>query len=264
MRNLPTYDVNNFSIGRGILYLGPPGATPTVDVGIVLDDSILYVKRRKESIKIGGPEHVIEGIATAEDVFFETTAIEWNLSNLSRALGAGITTHTAALETFSLGGESTFDRYSFLFKHTTNAGDTIDIKLWEVCGGGRTKGRLAKRLHRFSYSFEALDVETDWAGNNLGEDRRLFEIERDKSQRAVPESVEVGEVFSLSITLSASFEVDTVIVDATALSLSITIGSSVTIDVQVDATELTLSLSMSGDTVFHKFAALMDEAPLAL
>lgn len=180
MKNFPTYDVDNFSVGGGIVYLGPSGATPTIDIGVVRSNSTLTINRAKERVVNGNPLRLSDAVTVEETATFAFTGVEWNLSNLSRVLGAGITSHTNAVETLSFGGESTFDKYAFLFRHVTKAGHTINVKLWKVSGDGGLETRLTEGLHEFSYSFEALHVETDWAGDALGEGRRLFEIERIK------------------------------------------------------------------------------------
>lgn len=180
MYNMPAYDVDNITVGGGILYLGPTGATPTIDVGATSAGAALTVTRNKEKVFTGSPLHLIEAIATREEVSFSITSLEWNLSNISRVLGAGITVHTSALENLEVGGELSFDNYALLFRHRTKAGHTINIKLWKVSGSGSMNVSFGEGVQEFPWEFEAHDATTDWAGNSTGEDRRLFEIERIK------------------------------------------------------------------------------------
>lgn len=180
MYNMPTYDVNNFSVGGGILFLGPTGATPTIEVGATQAGAVLTINRTKERVTAGNPMHLIDTIATEETVTFAITGIEWNISNISRALGAGITSQTGTSENLELGGENSFDKLALLFRHTTKAGHTIFIKLWQVSGSGSLALTFGNAVHEFPYEFEAHDSTTDWAGNSLDQDRRLVEIERQK------------------------------------------------------------------------------------
>jgi hypothetical protein len=179
MFNLPTIDVDNFSVGGGVLFIGPVGATPTIDVGTTGFVSFLSIGRAAEKVQVGAPIHNVDFIATEETAFLSVVGLEWNLSNISRVIGAGVTTHTAVEERLALGGEQTFDKFAVLFRHVTKAGHTIFVKLWEASGGGLTDISFSgDSVHQFVNLFEAHDATTDWAGDSLGENRRLYEIER--------------------------------------------------------------------------------------
>lgn len=180
MYNMPSYTVDNLAIGSGILYVGPVGSTPTIDVGLTRAGAVLTVERDRERVMVGSPQHLVESLAVSETCRFEITAIEWNLSNLSRVVGAGITSHTGALENLGFGGEVTFDHMAILYRHVNQAGHTIFVKLWDATGEGRITVNFNERLHEFPLAFEANDATTDWAGDSLDQDRRLFEIERRK------------------------------------------------------------------------------------
>lgn len=178
MYNLAAYDVNNFSVGGGILFLGPTGATPTLDVGATREGATLTIARTKERVMSGSPAHLIDAIATEETARFAVTGMEWNLSNISRVVGAGVTSHSSTLENFAFGGESSFDNLALLFRHVTKAGHTVYIKLWKVSGEGNLEIAFNNAVHEFPFVFEAHDETNDWAGNSLDQNRRLFEIER--------------------------------------------------------------------------------------
>ncbi len=49
--NLPQFDTNRMSIGPCVLYIGPSGTTPTVDVGAVESGAVLSSTRTKEDVK---------------------------------------------------------------------------------------------------------------------------------------------------------------------------------------------------------------------
>jgi|SRR3990172_2375438 len=174
------YGITNLSVGNGILYLGPTGTTPTIDVGLTQSGAVLTIEREREDVVAGAPQHIIDALAVNETVTLAIIGLEWNLSNLARAIGVGITSHTGSLENFALGGNAEFDELALLFRHITKAGHTIFVKLWEATGSGIAEIKFNERLHEFVYGFEAQEATIDWAGNSLDENRRLFEIERIK------------------------------------------------------------------------------------
>jgi hypothetical protein len=180
MFNLPTIDVNNFAVGAGILFLGPTGATPTIDVGANRAGAVVSISRTKEKVMAGSPLHIVDSIATQEEVTLTVTAMEWNLSNLSRAIGDGVTTSTGTTENLEMGGTNDFDKLAVMYRHRTKAGHTIFIKLWEATGNGNVDINFSEGVHEFPFTFEAHDATSDWAGDSTGESRRLFEIERQK------------------------------------------------------------------------------------
>ncbi len=179
MFNLPTKNTDDFTVGTGILFLGPTGQTPTIDVGVVRGGTFNIV-RAKEKIYAGSPLLLVDSIATQEDATFSITSIAWNLSNVSRVIGDGVTVSSGTTENLEVGGTLSFDKQSVLFRHRTKAGHTIFIKLWEATGIGSLDMNFPDTVHEFPYAFEAQMASTDWAGDSLGEDRRLFEIERQK------------------------------------------------------------------------------------
>lgn len=174
------YGITNLSVGNGILYLGPVGITPTIDVGLTRSGAVLTIDRERIEVTGGSPQHLVDALAVNETVTLAVIGLEWNVSNLARALGVGITIHTGSLENLSLGGDAEFEELALLFRHVTKAGHTIFVKLWEATGNGIAKIEFNERIHEFVYGFEAQEASIDWAGNSLDENRRLFEIERIK------------------------------------------------------------------------------------
>src|SRR5262245_41469480 len=105
MANVPAYDTSRISFGPGILYLGPVGSTPTIDVGAVKGDFSLEIKRTPLEVKQGSPQSLIIEYVVDEAVTFKGTGIEWNLDRLADILGAGVTTISGPVTSIAFGGD---------------------------------------------------------------------------------------------------------------------------------------------------------------
>ena len=89
--NVPSYDTARFTFGPGILYMGAPGTTPLIDIGAVRGDAELNIERTLLEMKQGTPQTRVKAYAVEEKVTLKVTGVEWDLDNLSYALGAGVT-----------------------------------------------------------------------------------------------------------------------------------------------------------------------------
>lgn len=92
--NLPKYNTSRFSIGPCVVYMGDfcttgAACTPDTDVGAVNSGAALTTTREKTEIFQGFPKTLVDQFATQETAVLKFESIEWNLSNLSKALGAG-------------------------------------------------------------------------------------------------------------------------------------------------------------------------------
>ena len=93
MANIPVYDADNISLGPGVLYIGPVGTTPTVDVGAIAEDGMTFtVSREYLEVFQGSPKVLIKQFVTDETVELTAQGLEWNIMNIPLALGAGVTT----------------------------------------------------------------------------------------------------------------------------------------------------------------------------
>lgn len=165
--NMPTYDTKRLSIGPGIVYLGPLGSTPTVDVGAIRPGSQLVTRRTALDADQGFPAVPIATFVTEEDVVLNFTTIEWNLQNLYRALGGGTYTTTASKDTFSFGGDVNMAEVAIKVVHKTPAGTTLEVYVWRGRGNGEVAVSFNEGIHEFPYSFTALHTTTDWNGASL-------------------------------------------------------------------------------------------------
>lgn len=183
--NVPSYDTNNLSFGPGILYLcgltaaGPAGITEgmLVDVGAVNSGSTFQVTRTRMDVFQGNPKTLIDAFVTQEDATLSVTGIEWNLANLSLALGAGLVTTSGVTTTFGFGGDLRVSDVAAKFVHVTPYGSTITIRLWKAEGAGDLNVSFGDNIHEVPYTFKALESSVKWGGVALGTTERLFSME---------------------------------------------------------------------------------------
>lgn len=181
MANVPLYTVDNITLGPGILFVGPTGTTPTVDVGAISEDGMEFtVGREFLEVFQGQPKTLIVTFPLSETVEVKVQGIEWNLMNLPKALGAGVTTSVGGVETFSFGGDPGIDEVAVLIQHAMPSGDTVSIYMWRCQPSGEWTMSMAQdTLHTFPWSFKALEATTAWDGSALAVGQRLFRIRRD-------------------------------------------------------------------------------------
>ena len=130
----------------------------------------------------GQPKTLITTFPITETVELTANTIEWNLMNLPLALGAGATTSSATLDTFSFGGDPANDQVAVHVEHAMPSGHTISIYLWKAQPSGEWNMSMAQdTLHTFPYSFKAINSTTDWGGTALPIGSQLFRIVRKKA-----------------------------------------------------------------------------------
>jgi len=181
MANLPNYSTDRFSFGPGVLYIGAPGTTPTLDIGGVKGGATFSVKRTKLEVKLGSPKTRVKQYTTEEEATLKVTGIEWNLANLAYALGAGVTGVSGAEETLEFGGDMDVSNRALRFVHIAPDGSTIDLHIFKAESLGELE--LAMKdddVHEFPYEFGAVVGATDFAGAALADNKKLFKIIRTK------------------------------------------------------------------------------------
>lgn len=177
--NVPSYSTGRFSFGPGILYLGPLGATPSIDIGAVKGDAELSVERTRLEIFQGSPQSKVKQYAIKEEVMLKVTGIEWNLDNIAYALGAGITGASGPEETFEFGGDMEMTDRSLRYVHLQPDGSTVDVHIFKVEGSGALAIAFKETdSHEFPYEFHALEGTTDFEGSVLGTNKKKFKIIR--------------------------------------------------------------------------------------
>ena len=186
--NLPQFTTTRMSIGPAVLYIGPSGATPTVDVGAVESGATLTTTRTKEDIFQGFPKTLVAQFATQETAVLKLSGIEWNVNNLMYALGAGVTSSATNTEVLDFGGQITFQNVALKLVHQTPYGWTINVSIWQAQGDGAVEFNFGDTHHKMPYTFNAMvpwDNTSrsckDWAGAALAVGYQLFKVEVQKA-----------------------------------------------------------------------------------
>jgi len=179
--NVPTYETARMSFGPGIIYLGAPGATPTVEVGAVKGDSELSIDLTKLEIFAGSPQSLIKTYTLKEDIRIKFTGIEWDLDNLAYVLGAGITSVSGAKEILEFGGDMDTTNRAVYSVHRQPDGGTIEIQLFKAEGSGKISISMKEAdMHEFPYEFVAMEGTVDFSNVALAENKKKFKIIRTK------------------------------------------------------------------------------------
>lgn len=173
--NVPQYDVTKFSFGPGVLYIGPAGVTPTIDIGAVRSGATFEVTRTLVDINQGSPATLVETFVTAESATLTVTGLEWNFKNFARALGVEVPTDE---NVFEFGGSMRVIPVSLKFVHETPYGVTLVLSIWKARGGDRFRVGFTDDPHEFEFVFHALEAITNWAGESLPLGKRLFKFEK--------------------------------------------------------------------------------------
>jgi hypothetical protein len=180
--NISNYNTQNISLGPGVAYIGLAGTTPLTDVGAIHDDGMeLTVTREFLDVFQGSPKVLIKRFVTGEKVELAIKGIEWNLINLALALGTGVTTSSAAQDTYAFGEDPNATEMAVQVLHSMPSGNTITLRLWRTQPVGEWKTALKQgELHSFPLSFVALSSTLKWDNSVLVVGKRLFEIVRQK------------------------------------------------------------------------------------
>jgi len=184
--NVPSLTTDDFSFGPGILSLvaitATVSATPEadlVDVGGVRSGASFSVTRTRLDVFQGSPRSLQKTFVTEESAELTVNGIEWNLSQLSDALGAGVVTGTGAdgtTTTFKFGGDLNVKDVAAKFVHVMPSGDTISIRLWKAQGAGDLSVTFGDDLHEIPYTLKATESAASWDSGSNGTSERLFSI----------------------------------------------------------------------------------------
>lgn len=181
--NVPTYTTSNFSFGPGRLFLGVAGTTPSVDVGAITEDGIkVTMSNKKRSITQGNPKLKVYTFSQEQDVMLEISGIEWNVTNLTYALGSGNTTSISAEDTMAFGGDPLVEVVAGHVQHyMAAAGHTLNAYIWRMVSDGDVEMNLTHDEHKFPYKWVAQRATTNWAGASLASDEQLIKVQRQKT-----------------------------------------------------------------------------------
>jgi hypothetical protein len=179
--NVPTIDTTRLSFGPGILYMGAPGTTPTVDVGAVTGDTDVTIERKKIQVKAGSPQSLVAEYAIEEDISIKMKGMEWKLDNMAYVLGAGVTSVSGAQEILEFGGDMAFTNRALRFVHIAADGSTIDLHIFKAEGSGKlTINMKEKDMHEVGIEFVSLEGTVDFTNGALASNKKKFKIIRTK------------------------------------------------------------------------------------
>ncbi len=183
--NLPNpITTNNISFGPGRLFLGASGATPTVDVGAIGEDGITFeVTASRRDIRQGNPGLIEYRFTQVQDTMVKLTSIEWDVTKLLYALGAGTTTSSASEDTLTWGGDPLIDTVAIHIQHQLGvaAGTTLNVYGWKGASDGGLPIAFGADEHKFEHSYSLMRSATNWAGTALATDAQLWRVSRLKT-----------------------------------------------------------------------------------
>jgi len=180
--NIPSYTTNNFSFGPGRLFMGAAGTTPTVDVGGITEDGItVEPENTTRDIMQGNAKEIVYTFNQQHGVVVNCTGIEWDVTHLAYALGAGNTTEGAGEDTLTFGGDPITKQVAIHIQHQMAVtGHTLDVYVWQAVSNGNVPLPFTHDEHQFAMSFKAQRVATDWAGAALASTATLMKVARTK------------------------------------------------------------------------------------
>jgi len=177
--NVPSGDTAKLSFGPGVVYLGPLGSTPTIEVGYIKGDAELSVARTLLEVLAGSPQSIVTQYAIKEEVDIKFTGIEWNLDNIAYALGAGETSVSGADDVLEFGGDMDVSTRALRFVHIQPDGGTIDIQIFKAQGSGEISAAIKEAdMHELPFTFKALEATLDFENSLPAAKKKKFKIIR--------------------------------------------------------------------------------------
>ncbi len=180
--NLPTVTTNNISFGPGRVYIGPSGATPSIDIGAIAEDAPvkMTVTAEKRKIVQGNPKVTVLTFTQAQAVMLDVSSLEYNQNTWTAALGSGNTTYSASVQTWAFGGDPFVDQLAIRVAHQmAQPGHTLYANLWKAQSAGGIEFSFGHDEHAFPMQFEAIQASTNWAGSTLPQTEQLVQVVRE-------------------------------------------------------------------------------------
>lgn len=169
----------NISIGPGVIAIGPSGTTPTVQTGAIGDDGItVELTSEKVDIMQGNPQTIEHSLNQKQGVKLTLNSIEWNNKLLQYSLGAGQTSESAGLHTFTFGGTPTVTTVAIQMTHVMPSGQTQTWRIWKARGDGSVSIAFGNDPHQIPHAYQAMRSSTNWAGGALANTDQLLQVVR--------------------------------------------------------------------------------------
>ncbi len=180
--NIPTVTAGDISFGPARFFLGASGATPTVDVGAISEDGVsLELAFERREIRQGNPGLVETVFTQTQDAMLRVTSIEWDVTSLAYALGAGVTASSASLDTLEWGGDPVVLTVAAQIQHQMASGQTLNVFGWKCYADQGFTVQMAQDEHQFGFGWKLMRSATNWGGTTLAYNKQLFQIQRLKT-----------------------------------------------------------------------------------
>jgi len=176
--NFPSVTENNLSLGQGIVFIGPSGATPSVDFGAVRNIRA-QLNPTKVTLMQGAPQQAAHKFSSVNRAYLAFDMYEWDYARLGYALGAALTDN-ASNEVVEFGGKATVTKVALHLQHyMAQSGDTLNTYVWQAVGEDDVEHAYTDDdYHQIPVRFEAMRSATNWAGASLLAGSQLMRIER--------------------------------------------------------------------------------------
>lgn len=180
MFNVPTTTTTDISFGPAVMYLGPAGATPSVDVGAIAEDGISFeLTREVREISQGSPRIPVMVFDQAQNLKVMLKSIEWDFNNIASGFGSGTTSVSGADVIYEFGGSPFPNEVGLKIVHQMpTSGHTLDVLVWRAQGSGNYSISFGGQEHEHAYEWTGLLATTDWGGTALGANSRLARVIR--------------------------------------------------------------------------------------
>lgn len=169
------------AFGPAVVALGPAGATPTENIGLVAPDTPAEIEFQTDfgEISNGNPMLTILRYVRSQNFFLRVASLEWSANRMSYAVGTGATSIDANNEIFRFGGDPCPASVALHLQHRKClAAHTVNVRVWTAQSeNGGFSVQFGQDPHEFGFGWKALRSTTNWAGGSLADDSQLVEID---------------------------------------------------------------------------------------
>lgn len=181
--NENTITTTEFGFGPGTILIGPynptaAGGTPSVSVGAVDGDANISLTRDVVPVMQGVPAREVASFVSKEHMEISYSGIQWNLPMFYRALGGGTEPTTSSPNTtFNFGNDVLMSDLALQSKHRLPDGSTVTLNVWKARGNGQLPISMAAAgVHKFNYTFVAVEGTSDWTNTALAQKAKLWQM----------------------------------------------------------------------------------------
>ena len=184
--NIPSYDVDEVTLGQCIVYMDlytaptSAGVTPSTDVGAV-DEVSFTASRELLDLWQGTPQTLIQQWAVKETGVLTLKGWQWDYQQMYNILADGTTAYTSPTESLDFGGGYTVQPVQIRLMHQCPTGATIYLDFWRASGAGElTFNFNPSDFNKFDYNFNIWKGVSNWTAGSLTRGIRMFKYTRVK------------------------------------------------------------------------------------